>query len=218
MCIRHVHWSLLGSGGSLPRREPEAAITVQPVRAVLWDADGVLQETPAGTWDLAVSVVSQCPGMLTGAAIDEQRIRIAAEAMGLGGRIDDVLSVWWTFDVLQPTLEVVARVRAAGISCYLATNQDAYRAACMRKRAPYDEVLDGAYYSCDIRSAKPSAVFFEHIASDLGLAPEELLFIDDQPVNVSGARATGFNAECWTHGDGVRRLRELLEAHGIQLS
>ena len=191
---------------------------MQPVRAVLWDADGVLQDTPAGTWDLAVSVVSQFPGAITGAAIDEDGIRAVAEAMGLDARTDDVLSVWWTFDVLQPALEIVARVRAAGVSCYLATNQDSYRAACMRDRAPYDELLDGAYYSCDIRSAKPSAVFFEHIASDLGLAPEELLFIDDQPGNVSGARSAGLNAECWTHSDGTERLRKLLDTYGIHLN
>ena len=88
--------------------------------------------------------------------------------MGLGGHVDDVLSVWWTFDVLQPTLEIVARVRAASVSCYLATNQDSYRAACMRDRAPYDEVLDGAYYSCDVGSAKPSAEFFGSPAMDVG--------------------------------------------------
>lgn len=190
---------------------------MQPVRAVLWDADGVLQQTPAGTWDLAVSVVSQFPGAITGAAIDEDGIRTVAHAMGLGDHVDDVVSVWWTFDVLEPALEIVARVRATGVSCYLATNQDSYRAACMRDRAPYDEVLDGAYYSCDIRSAKPSATFFEHIATDLGLAPAQLLFIDDQLANVSGARSAGLNAECWTHSDGMGRLRKLLDAYGIHL-
>lgn len=190
---------------------------MKSVRAVLWDADGVLQDTPADTWDLAVSIVSQFPGALTGAAIDEDGIRAVADAMGLGDRIDDVLSVWWTFDVLQPVLEIVARVRATGVSCYLATNQDSYRATCMRNRAPYEEILDGAYYSCDIRSAKPSAVFFEHIASDLGLAPEQLLFIDDQPANVSGARSAGLNAERWAYGDGMERLRKLLDTYEIHL-
>jgi putative hydrolase of the HAD superfamily len=190
---------------------------MRTVRAVLWDADGVLQDTPPGTWDLAVSVVSHFPDALTGAAVDEKGIRAIADAVGLGGRVDDVLSVWWTFDVLQPTLAIVASVRAAGVACYLATNQDSYRAACMRDRAPYDEVLDGTYYSCDIRSAKPSAAFFEHIASDLALSPEQLLFIDDQPANVAGARSAGLNGECWTHTDGVASLRRILEAHGIRL-
>ena len=161
--------------------------------------------------------MSQFPHAITGGTVDEHGIRAVAAAMGLYGRIDEVLSVWWTYDVLQPVVEIVARVRAGGVPCYLATNQDSYRAACMRDRALYDLILDGAYYSCDIRSAKPSTVFFEHIAADLGLAPEELLFIDDRPGNVAGARSAGLNAECWTHGDGVGRLRMLLDAHGIHL-
>jgi putative hydrolase of the HAD superfamily len=188
-----------------------------PVRAVLWDADGVLQYTPADLWDAAVQVVEQFPGAITGAPIDEARIRTVAHQLGLGDRVDDIVAVWSTFDIAKPTLEVVALVRAAGTACYLATNQDAYRAACMRKKAPYGDVLDGAYYSCDIGAAKPSAAFFEHIVTDLGHAADQLLFIDDQPVNVAGARSAGLAAERWTHDDGLSRLREILNAHQIPL-
>lgn len=182
---------------------------------MLWDADGVLQDTPTATWDLATSVVSQIPGALTGAPVDEERIRALADAVGVGGRVEEVLSVWWTFEVRAPVAEVVARVRAAGVPCHLATNQDSYRAACMRDRTPYAQILDGAYYSCQIGVAKPSAEFFEHIAADLGLAPGELLLVDDQPANVAGARSAGVNAECWTYGDGLGRLTDLLEGYRI---
>jgi putative hydrolase of the HAD superfamily len=187
------------------------------VRAVLWDADGVLQYTPADSWDLAVEVVAQFPGAITGAPIDEERIRTVAHALGLSDHVDDIVAVWSTFDLLSPSLEVVAMVRAAGTACYLATNQDAYRAACMREQAPYGELLDGAYYSCDLGAAKPSAAFFEHIVTDLGLAPDQLLFLDDQPENVAGARSAGLDAERWAHDDGVPRLRNILDAHGIRL-
>jgi len=188
-----------------------------PISAVLWDADGVLQHTPAHSWAPAVRVVAQFPGAMTGAPIDEERIRAAAHGLDLGDRVDDIVAVWSTFDLLGPSLEVVARVRAAGMPCYLATNQDAYRAACMREQAPYGELLDGAYYSCAVGAAKPSAAFFEHVVADLDLAPGELLFLDDQPENVAGARAAGLEAEHWTHHDGVTRLRDLLDAHGIRL-
>jgi putative hydrolase of the HAD superfamily len=184
---------------------------------VLWDADGVLQHTPAESWDLAVQVVAQFPDAITGAPIDEGRIRAAAHQLGLGERVDDIVSVWWTFDLLVASLEVVARVRAAGTACYLATNQDAYRAACMRETAPYGTVLDGVYYSCDIGVAKPSVAFFEHIVADLGVGPDQLLFVDDQPANVAGARSAGLRAECWAHNDGTTRLRDILHAHGVRL-
>lgn len=164
-----------------------------------------------------MQVVARFPDAMTGAPIDEQRIRAVAHELGLGERVEDIVAVWSTFDLLEPTLEIVSRVRAAGTACYLATNQDAYRAECMRAKAPYDDVLDGAYYSCDIGAAKPSAAFFAHIVADLGLAPEQLLFIDDQPGNVAGARAAGLAAEAWTHQDGIGRLRDVLDAHAIPL-
>ena len=192
-------------------------MAVSDVRAILWDADGVLQETPPGTWDLAVQVVRQFDGALTGAHLDEKSIRAATFDVGLGDRVEDVLSVWWTFDVVAPTLELVARVRAAGIACYLATNQDSYRATCMREKAPYAEVLDGSYYSCDIGHAKPSARFFEHILDDVSLAPGQVLFIDDQPTNVEGARAVGLRAERWTQSDGGPALRRILASHGVRI-
>lgn len=204
----------------LTRQPPSArrpAISAVSVRAVLWDADGVLQDTPAHSWDLAVQVVAQFPGAMTGAPIDEERIRTVAHEVGLGDRVEDIVAVWSTFDLLSSSLEAVALVRAAGTGCYLATNQDAYRAACMREKTPYDEILDGAYYSCDIGVAKPSAAFFEHIVTDLGLAPSQMLFLDDQPDNVAGARSAGLHAAHWTHADGVTRLRNILTAYGIRL-
>lgn len=199
----------------LPARRP--GISAMPVRAVLWDADGVLQHTPPRSWDLAVQVVTQFPDALIGTTIDEDRIRATAHRLGLGDQVEDIVAVWSTFDLLGPSLEVVSQVRAAGTACYLATNQDLYRAACMRQKTPYAQILDGAYFSCDIRAAKPSAAFFRHIVTDLGLAPEQLLFLDDQYRNIGGARSAGLNAQQWTPEDGVTRLRGILHAHGVQL-
>lgn len=187
-------------------------------RAILWDADGVLQRIPLDTWDLAVSVVSQIPGALTGAKVDEAAIRTLAHDAGLDDRVRDVLSVWWTFDLIHAALDIVARLRDQGIASYLASNQDSYRAACMRERTLYGQILDGAYYSCDLGVAKPSPAFFNHIASDLSVPHNELLFIDDHPANVTGARSAGLNAECWTHTDGIGRLLALLAAHEIRLT
>ncbi len=210
--------SILSGSNSPAPIDRRLTISVTHVRAVLWDADGVLQHTPADAWDLAVRVVTQIPGANTGAAIDEEQIRTVADDLGLGDQVNDILAVWTSLHLLSPSLRVVAGVRATGTACYLATNQDAYRATCMRHQARYGELLDGAYYSCDIGAAKPSAAFFEHITLDLDLAPDQLLFLDDQPENVTGARSVGLRAECWTHVDGIPNLIDLLDSHGIRLT
>ncbi|MEP7161005.1 MAG: haloacid dehalogenase, partial [Dermatophilaceae bacterium] len=88
----------------------------------------------------------------------------------------------------------------------------------MREQTAYGAVLDGSYYSCAIGAAKPSAAFFEHIVTDLGLVPGQLLLLDDQPQNVAGARSAGLDAEQWTYDEGVTRLCDILDAHGIRLT
>lgn len=190
---------------------------VPPVRAVLWDADGVLQHTPPDAWDPAREVIGAFPGALTGTPVDETRIREVVARRGLAGREEEILAVWSTFALLEASLEVVAAVRATGTPCYLATNQDSYRAACMQEHLPYAALLDGAYYSCAVGAAKPSPEYFGHVADDLGLRPADLLFLDDQPENVEGARAVGLAAEQWVHTDGIPRLHALLGRHGIRL-
>lgn len=187
------------------------------IRAVLWDADGVLQETPPGTWTEATAVVREFPGYLTGAVVDEERIAAVVARLGMSDRLEEILSVWSAFEVLTETLAVVREVRAAGTPCYLTTNQDFYRASRMRLLTPYADLLDGAYYSCDLGVAKPDAAYFLHVANDLGLPPADLLFLDDQPENVDGARAVGLAAEQWHHTQGVDVLRDLLAAHGVTL-
>ncbi|MDQ2852206.1 MAG: HAD-IA family hydrolase [Actinomycetota bacterium] len=69
----------------------------------------------------------------------------------------------------------------------------------------------------DIGVAKPSTAFFRHIVTDRGLVPDQLLFLDDQPKNIAGARSAGLNAEQWTHDDGVARLHDILHAHDVQV-
>lgn len=186
-----------------------------PVRAVLWDADGVLQATAPGVWDLARAVIGEFPGALTGTPVDEQRINAVIDVLGLGDQRAQIIRVWSAFDPLPDSRGLLASVRSSGTPCYLATNQDAYRASWMRRKAAYDDLLDGSYYSCDLGVAKPDPEFFLHVADDLGVAPGSLLFLDDQSENVEGAREVGLRAEQWHHGEGIEALAAHLAAHQV---
>ena len=47
------------------------------------------------------------------------------------------------------------------------------------------------FLSSSIGMRKPEARAFQHVAAEMGCAPEEILFFDDSPANVEGARAVG---------------------------
>ena len=73
---------------------------------------------------------------------------------------EELAGHWCEILVSAPTVAVVEQLRAAGVGCYLASNQHAYRAAFMRRRLGYDEVFDGQLYSCDLGAMKSSRKFF----------------------------------------------------------
>ena len=94
---------------------------------------------------------------------------------------------------IEPVLEaheVVARVRRR-VPCYLASNQDSYRARVMREHLRYADLLDGLFFSCDVGAAKPDPAFFAAVVDALELPADEVLFVDDVRPNVEAARAAG---------------------------
>lgn len=194
------------------------------VRAVLWDADGVLQAGPP-SWDAAFAeVLGDAAGPVNDACCAElddalagrfdmsERIDQVLAAHGVTHRRDEVREIWRR---IEPRPETRAVIAALAVPSYLATNQDSWRTTCMRADLGYDDLLAGSFYSCEIGVAKPAAAFFEHIVDALGLAPAELLFIDDLDENVEAARDAGLRAEIWHHDEGVDELCRLLVAHGL---
>ena len=55
---------------------------------------------------------------------------------------------------------------------------------------------------------KPSEGFYKAVMSDIGLPPEEMLFIDDSQRNVDAAIAAGLPALYYRPGDNLAALLE----------
>lgn len=205
-------------------------VAPRPIRAVLWDADGVLQEVPGGwralltdaigaerTHALLTDVWPSAREAMSGRGDLVTELGRLLEEHGLTGSADRVREVWGTFDRFDDSRALVGEVRDLGVGCHLATNQDPLRAAYMRERLAYDDLMDSCYYSCDLGTAKPEADFFARIAADLELAFDELAFVDDLAENVETARGLGVHAIHWHHRDGVAVLREHLSSLGLAL-
>ena len=66
-----------------------------------------------------------------------------------------------------------------------------HEAAWRRRYAQALDHFDEIYVSSTIGLRKPDQEAFEHVASAMQLEPEEILFLDDNPENVRGAKASG---------------------------
>lgn len=66
--------------------------------------------------------------------------------------------------------------------------------------------------SYELGVVKPDAEIFELALAIVGVAPDRILFLDDNPLNVEGARAVGLNAE---QTRSVSESRALLRRYGV---
>jgi hypothetical protein len=60
---------------------------------------------------------------------------------------------------------------------------------------------------------KPAAESYQVVTSTLGLAPRDLIFVDDRRANVDAAAAQGWGAH---HFTGAAGLEEALRARGLE--
>ena len=199
------------------------------IRAVLFDADGVVQ-SPSPGWRPALEALAPSPAdaetLLADIFAVEQLCTDGTEEFAAvlipvleKWQIDippeQVLDIWTMIEPCEPNLSVVADVRDRGILTCLATNQQQHRAAHIRQSLGYDRFFDHLCISCELGAAKPSALYFQRIADMLSLSPSEMAFIDDHPRNVESARAVGLRAECYVLTEGSDALMGVLDRLGV---
>jgi putative hydrolase of the HAD superfamily len=78
----------------------------------------------------------------------------------------------------------------------------------LHERFGIGELFDHRFASHETGLLKPDAEAFHHAASTLGVEPEAILFVDDNPSNVAAAQAAGLRAH---HARGFEAARALLE-------
>ncbi|WP_171070466.1 HAD family hydrolase [Methylobacterium terricola] len=201
------------------------------VRAVLFDADGVLQ-SPTIRWRAALAkheefaidtVLSTFVAEL--ARIETEHLEterdfssaLARLLVNLGMRINatTVLAILNAIDCDPEIFNLVRQLKKNDIQCYLASNQQQHRARHMSNALGYSTLFDKEFYSCQIGIAKPKVAFFRYIMHEIHETGDELLFIDDRAENVVAARQAGLHAEIFERSQGVGVLEDLLARHGI---
>ncbi|TWD72392.1 putative hydrolase of the HAD superfamily [Kribbella amoyensis] len=198
---------------------------------VLFDADGVIQRP---TVDWRSTLASYVP---PGRPAEEFFLDLmAAEQPSLVGKgdfrtamaevlarwestaeLDQVLDLWHRFAADDTVVAMIQELRAAGISCHLATNQQPYRRAIMHDERQYGAWFDQTFYSCDLGVAKPDPAYFKAILTAIDRPAGEVLFVDDNAANIEGAREAGLHAEQYDLDTGPAALRTLLTSHGLPL-
>lgn len=196
------------------------------VKAFLFDYDGVMTAGVKGNppaalmaQNLGISVETAAEwlaaiGPAYGAGqISEDDVWKAIEEKYQKPIAAEQRDIWYVWEELTPLPEMVALVqqlRAAGYVVGLLSNIIPVTARLIRERGGYDG-FDFVVLSCDVGASKPEKEIYQTALSHFeGIAPEEVMFLDDIEACAAGARALGIQAIHVTdHARAIAEVRSI---------
>lgn len=113
--------------------------------------------------------------------------------------------------LFEGAVELVAAVSDRCTTAIL-SNTNEFHWATQPDHEIIDGLFDREYLSCRVGLVKPDAEIYEHVAADLGVEVGQVLFLDDNQINVDGALAVGMQSAV---ARGPAEARAVLESHGV---
>ncbi len=174
-------------------------------RAVIWDWGGVLMRTmdvrprmawerrlrlhPGGLADMVFGSPAWDRAQRGQASLDDVWAEVA-DRLGIG---DTDLSAlrrdFWAGDRADEELmEIIRELRRAGIRNGLLSN---HTPEVRQRLGDLETLLDAVVISGEVGGTKPDPAIYQIALEQLGVAPEEAVFVDDWKPNVEAARQLG---------------------------
>src|SRR4051812_27606494 len=158
-----------------------------------------------------------------GGRIDEAAfVRGTSELTGLAPQQIVAAMEGWLREPYPGAADLVARLAAhpsTQSACLTNTTPRHWR--ILTAPGPLNVGLDRLtwpFRSYEIGHMKPSAEIFRHVERVTGLTPGEILFFDDNPDNVAGARACGWRAEVIDPAtDPPGQVNQMLARYGLNV-
>lgn len=194
------------------------------MKTYVFDADGVLaipgqlfSHMYAERYGLSIEPFQQFfreqfSAALVGQA-DLRELIVANKDTWPYGTAEEILDDWFSSENVQDeqALATIKEIRQRGHKCYLATNQEKYRGNYM-KTVMFPGLFDGYFISGEIGAKKPDVEFFRHVVAKIqddapGTQAQDIIFFDDTPEHVEGAKQVGIDARYYTD---IRQLTDLL--------
>lgn len=113
---------------------------------------------------------------------------------------------------IQPTVDLLAALRAGGVRLYALTNWSQETFPLARQRFDFLGWFEGIVVSGEEKLIKPDPEIFQRLIRRYAIEPARTLYIDDSLKNVAAAEALGMRG--W-HFQGADGLREHMRSLGL---
>jgi putative hydrolase of the HAD superfamily len=206
------------------------AMQADSIRAVLFDFGGVLVEEGfrEGLYDLArgqgldPQAVHQAAyeaiyesGYVLGRGTEYDFWRLLCRKTGLSGDIEPLRQALAARFALRPLmLGVVRALRRQGYITAILSDQTDWLDR-MDAELHFFQDFDTVYNSYHMGKGKRDPSVFDDVVNDLGLAPDQAVFVDDDPGNCERARSRGLKAVQFLNEDQCIDDLEAVVGHPI---
>ncbi len=194
------------------------------IKAILFDADGVIINTEMFSVQLAKDYhidpqkllpffKNEFQKCLTGKADLKVELQPYLKQWGWTKSADDFLTYWFASEhkIDESLIAYIQTLRRRGIPCYMATNQEKYRTEYFLTRMGFAESFDAIFSSSQLGEKKPDTAFFKKILTNLKpLQAEEILFWDNSPSHINGAKQVGIHAQLYTNFEDLKKKTDQL--------
>lgn len=117
----------------------------------------------------------------------------------------------WPRGLLPGARELVRSIRTTSrVGCL--SNTNALHADRHWTEFGIAELFEDRFLSHEMGLVKPDRAAFDYVIEELGCPAERILFLDDNQINVEGARAAGLRAE---RTKGIDEARSILASIGL---
>jgi epoxide hydrolase-like predicted phosphatase len=203
------------------------------IKAVVFDIGGVLERVqdawpqtwiarwertmnlPAGHAVAALAEHAPSGSVVTGQVSEPAMREMYANALGLDdAQADQMMAEMWDGycgELDLPMRDFAASLRPRYTTAILSNSADGARREEQR-RYRFEDLVDLLVYSHEVGLAKPDPAVFRLTERRLGVAPEEIVFLDDHGQHVQAARDCGWYAVLHRNAPAsIAQVRDLLD-------
>lgn len=135
--------------------------------------------------------------------------------VGFDGDVTEVMEFWFTEDAVPcpDMMSLMDRVDQAGLRQVIATNNEHRRSSFIENEMGFSDKIERLFSSGRMKVAKPDQAYFKHVEKELGLEPEQILFVDDYAENIEAAADLGWHVHHFSengHDELADRLKIIL--------
>ncbi|MGE3801369.1 MAG: HAD family hydrolase [Candidatus Kapaibacterium sp.] len=117
----------------------------------------------------------------------------------------------WLGGTYRGTEQIIPLLRkSVAVGCLSNTNPLHWE--IMTSQFTLHELFDHHFLSFEIGMMKPDREIFEHVVEKIGIPPRQILYFDDNKLNVEGAKSVGMVSR---HAKGMEDVAKILREEGM---